>query len=406
MQHRTLPQWRKNLYVLAFGDFVSGTGFSMSLPFLPLFIGQLAHFSRVQLTFYAGLAYAISFISQAIVSPLWGKLADRTGRKPMILRSGFGMCIIGFLYGTVPNIWWLLFWRFLYGCFSGYNSNSQALIASEAPDEFGGKAMGILTTGRVGGQLIGPIIGGIIASVAGYRMTFFVFGAIMLFASLLALFYVHEDFHPLPATDSTQHGSAMKQLEHPGLIVAMFITTMLVMAATKAINPIISLFVQQLMHHHGDVSLVSGIITALPGFATIFAANRLGALGDKVGAGKVLISGLIFCSCVFAATSFVHSVYTLGICRFLIGISDAALLPLTQTIVMLNSPNAVVSRVFSYMQSFQAIGSIIGPMIGSVVAGHFSYATVFMVTAMMAVINLVIVVISFSIKKQSPKGAH
>src|SRR5699024_10263898 len=153
---KEMPQWRKNLYVLAFGDFVSGTGFSMSLPFLPLFISQMAHFTNVQLTFYSGLAYAIAFVSQAIVSPLWGKLADRTGRKPMILRSAFGMCITGFLCGLAHNIWILIFWRFVYGCFSGYNSNSQALVASEVPSNQGGKAMGILTTGRVGGQLIGP----------------------------------------------------------------------------------------------------------------------------------------------------------------------------------------------------------------------------------------------------------
>ena len=70
-----------------------------------------------------------------------GKLADRTGRKPMILRSAFGMCITGFLCGLAHNIWILIFWRFVYGCFSGYNSNSQALVASEVPSDQGGKAM-------------------------------------------------------------------------------------------------------------------------------------------------------------------------------------------------------------------------------------------------------------------------
>lgn len=394
---KEMPQWRKNLYVLAFGDFVSGTGFSMSLPFLPLFISQMAHFTNVQLTFYSGLAYAIAFVSQAIVSPLWGKLADRTGRKPMILRSAFGMCITGFLCGLAHNIWILIFWRFVYGCFSGYNSNSQALVASEVPSNQGGKAMGILTTGRVGGQLIGPIIGGMIAGVWGYRMTFYLFGIIMFIAGILALVFVKEEFtpHEVAKNASRKEKSALAQVNSLPIVIAMFITAMLVNAVTKSINPVISLFVRQLLHGHGSVSVVSGIITALPGFATIMAAHRLGDLGDRIGARKVLVAGLIFSGCVFFATSWVGNVYTLGIYRFLIGISDAALLPLAQTVLMNNAPDAVVSRVFSYMQSFQAIGSIIGPMLGSVIAGHFSYPDVFVMTAILAAINLLIVLISF-----------
>lgn len=138
-----MPQWRRNLWILAFGDFISGAGFSMSLPFLPLFINQMASFSNEQLTFYSGLAYAIAYVSQAIVSPLWGKLADKTGRKPMILRSAFGMCLTGLFCGFAHNVWTIIFWRFIYGCFSGFNSNSQALVASEVPKNQGGKAMGI-----------------------------------------------------------------------------------------------------------------------------------------------------------------------------------------------------------------------------------------------------------------------
>lgn len=404
--NKKMPQWKKNLYVLAFGDFVSGTGFSMSLPFLPLFISQMAHFTNVQLTFYSGLAYAVAFVSQAIVSPLWGKLADRTGRKPMILRSAFGMCITGFLCGLANNIWILIFWRFVYGCFSGYNSNSQALVASEVPSNHGGKAMGILTTGRVGGQLIGPIVGGMIADVWGYRMTFYLFGIIMFIAGILALVFVKENFKPqeINKNHTQKEKSALAQVDSLPIVISMFITAMLVNAVTKSINPVISLFVRQLLNGHGSVSFVSGVITALPGFATILSAHRLGGLGDQVGARKILIAGLIFSGCIFFATSWVHSVYTLGICRFLIGISDAALLPLAQTVLMNNSPDAVVSRVFSYMQSFQAIGSIIGPMLGSIIAGHFSYPDVFIMTAILAAINLIIVIISFKMGKKKVKN--
>lgn len=394
-----MPQWRRNLWILAFGDFISGAGFSMSLPFLPLFINQMASFSNEQLTFYSGLAYAIAYVSQAIVSPLWGKLADKTGRKPMILRSAFGMCLTGLFCGFAHNVWTIIFWRFIYGCFSGFNSNSQALVASEVPKNQGGKAMGIITTGRVGGQLIGPIIGGIIAGIWGYRMTFYIFGVAMFIAGVLVLLLVKENFVPHIIKTNHHKFTVFAKLSQPEIIIAMFLTAMLVQAATKSINPVISLFVRQLMHHHGNISFVSGIITALPGLATIMTAGYLGNLGDRIGARRVLIGGLFFCSVVFFLTSLVRNIYLLGLLRFLIGISDAALLPLSQTILMKNTPNEIISRIFSYMQSFQALGSIIGPMLGAIIAGHFSYADVFLMTTMIALLNLVIVLMAFHLVK-------
>ncbi len=71
------PQWQRNLYALWLGNFITGAGASMSLPFLPLFISEMGNFPKWELTLYAGLAFSGTFLSQAIVSPFWGKLADR-----------------------------------------------------------------------------------------------------------------------------------------------------------------------------------------------------------------------------------------------------------------------------------------------------------------------------------------
>ena len=165
-----LPQWRKNVYALWLGNFITGAGASMSLPFLPLFISEMGHFPKWELTLYAGVAYAATFLSQAIVSPLWGKLADRTGRKPMLMRAALGMTVTATLTGAATNVWLLIGMRTLQGAFSGYINNAYALIASEVPDTESGKTMGTLTTGAVGGQLVGPAIGGYTAGLFGDRI--------------------------------------------------------------------------------------------------------------------------------------------------------------------------------------------------------------------------------------------
>ncbi|GBG95568.1 major facilitator superfamily transporter [Ligilactobacillus salitolerans] len=389
---KQLAQWQKNMYALWLGNFATGAGASMSLPFLPLFVATLGHFPKWELTLYAGLAFSSTFLSQAIVSPLWGKLADRTGRKPMLLRASIGMTITATLTGFSTNVWMLIGLRLIQGAFSGYINNANALIASEVPRQHSGKAMGTLTTGAVGGQLIGPIFGGAIAGAFGYRIPFFIFGGLMVVASLVTFFGVKENFKPVKAAGGQGMRAAFVGIKKVHIVWAMFISSMLIQAATNSINPIISLFVRQLMHGRGNVAFVSGVVAALPGIATLLAASRLGQLSDHIGAQKVLLSGLALSGLLFFPMYFVQTVVVLGVLRFFVGIADAALMPVTQTVMSLNTPPQAVSRIFSYNQSFQAIGSVIGPLLASGVAGILDYRYVFLMTTLLVLINLGVVI--------------
>ncbi|KRK88287.1 MFS transporter [Lentilactobacillus sunkii] len=395
MTKSATPQWKKNMWALWFGNFATGAGASMSMPFLPLFINTMGNFPKWELTLYAGLAFSGVFLSQAIVSPLWGNLADKTGRKPMLLRAAIGMTISATLTGLSPNVWFLIIIRFIQGTFSGYINNAYALIASEVPTKDSGKTMGTLTTGNVGGQLIGPIIGGYLSGVFGYRLPFYMFGFMMFLASLSTLFFVKEDFTPIKKGAKTGIKDAFKGIQHKWVVWAMIISSMLIMAATTSINPIISLFVKELMHNHGNVAFTSGVVAALPGIATIFAAPYLGRLGDHIGPEKILLAGLIFSAVVFFPMFFVTTVVMLGILRFLIGIANAALLPITQTVMTLEAPARSVSRIFSYNQSFQAMGAVVGPMLASGVAGILDYRYVFLMTTLIVAVNIVVVIIAY-----------
>ncbi len=392
------PQWQKNLVSLWIGNFATGSGFSMSMPFLPLFISTMGHYPKWELTLYAGLAYAVTFLSQAIVSPMWGRLADRTGRKPMLLRASLGMTVTATLTGFSTTVWMLIALRLIQGMFSGYINNAYALIASEVPSDESGKTMGQLTTGAVGGQLIGPIFGGVIAGVWGYRVPFFIFGFLMFVATVVTYFGVKENFQPVE-TNTKEHQSAFAGIQNVAIVWAMIISSMLIQAATNSINPILSLFVRELMHNQGNIAFVSGVIAALPGIATLLTASRLGALGDHIGPEKVLVSGLVLSAAVFFPMFFTTSVVVLGILRFFVGIADAALLPITQTVTMLNTPADAISRIFSYNQSAQAVGSVIGPMLASAVAGILDYRYVFLMTTMLVLINLGVVGIAYRSEK-------
>lgn len=383
--------WEQNLFVLWFGTFIAGVAFSEIMPFLSLYVNTLGDFSKSQLSFYSGLTYSSTFLILAIISPIWGKIADKHGRKVMILRASLGMAFVLGAMGLVQNVFQLIGLRLLQGVFAGYISNSNALIATETPKEKSGYALGILSTGPVSGSLLGPLIGGALASIFSYRVTFFITGGLLLIVFFLSFFLVHEHFVPVESeSGSLSAREVIGKLNQPKAVFGMFITTMIIQASNNSIAPIISLYVKELMHNGAGVTMVAGLIAAIPGIANMLAAPRLGELGDQIGTEKVLSVAFLFAMVFYIPMAFVPSIFWLGVFRFFIGISDGAMLPAVQSILSKRTPAAVTGRVFSWNQSFQALGNMIGPLLGSAVSGLFDYNAVFIATSVLVLINFIL----------------
>lgn len=388
--HREQSPWKRNLYVLWGCTFIAGIAFSEIMPFMSLYVSELGHFTNVQVSFYSGVVYAATFLVTAIVSPMWGALADRKGRKVMLIRASFGMAVAMFLMGLVTNVWELIALRALQGLFSGFISNAQALIASQTPRNHSGKALGTLVTGSTSGMLMGPIIGGALAEIFSIRNTFFITSTLLAVAGILSATLVKEYFVPVTKEkQAKQHGigGLLGQFQNPRLIIVLLLSTMFVQLGNTSIAPIISLYVKQLMHNSGPIAFVAGIIAALPGISNILAAPRLGAYGDVNGSSKILMGGYLFAMIMYLPQGFVTSIWILGVLRFLIGISDGALFPTIQTLLTKNSPATATSAIFSWNQSFQALGNMFGSLLGGTLAGLFGYNTVFISTACLLMIN-------------------
>ncbi|RVU71351.1 MFS transporter [Lactobacillus xujianguonis] len=387
----TKPIWKRNLFVLSIAVFIAGIAFSEVMPFLPLYIGTLGNFSHQELNFWSGFIYSGTFFVSAIISPWWGKLADKKGRKLMILHASFGMAFVIGAMSLVTNVWQLFFLRMLQGVFAGFVSNANTLIATETPKHHAGQALGTMSSSVTAGTLLGPMLGGFLASVFSYRVTFFITGGLLLISFLLSLFFVHEDdFKPVTEKKLDKASGVIKSLRSPRLIFGLLLTTLIIQAANNSINPIVSLYVKQLMHNQGSVTFISGIIAALPGIATFLVASRLGLLGDKIGTHKIIIAGFLGATVLFLLTAFVQNAWQLGILRFSVGFTDACLFPQVQTLLSKNSPAEVTGRIFSWNQSAMYTGNIIGPLLGSTVSGFSSYSMVFIVTAGLVVINLLL----------------
>lgn len=381
--------WQKNLFVAWCGCFLTGVAFSLVMPFLPLYVEQLGVTDPQSLNIWSGLVFSITFLFSAIASPFWGGLADRKGRKVMLLRSALGMAIVMVLMGMATSIWQFLALRALLGLLGGFVPNANALIATQVPRKRSGWALGWLSTGAVSGALIGPLIGGLLADSFGLRPVFFITAAVLFICFIMTLFAIREEFVPVLKKDMLHARQVFTSLKRPKLVLSLFITTLIIQVATGSIAPILTLYVRDLAGNIQNLAFVSGLIASVPGVAALICAPRLGKLGDRIGPDRILIAMLVFSVVLLIPMSLVQDPLQLGILRFLLGAADGALLPAVQTLLIYNASNQVAGRIFSYNQSFRDIGNVTGPLMGAVVSAHWGFRAVFLVTALVVLFNAV-----------------
>lgn len=379
--------WKRNLTIAWLGCFLTGAAFSLVMPFLPLYVEQLGITDPGALNMWSGLVFSITFLFSAIASPFWGGLADRKGRKIMLLRSALGMAIVMALMGIANNVWQLLMLRALLGLLGGFIPNANALIATQMPRNKSGWALGTLSTGGVSGALLGPLAGGLLADTWGLRMVFFITAAVLFICFLLTLFCIRENFTPVAKREMLHFKEVFASLKSPKLVLSLFITTLIIQVATGSIAPILTLYVRELAGNVSNIAFISGMIASVPGVAALLSAPRLGKLGDKIGPEKILIAALIISVLLLIPMSLVHTPWQLGILRFLLGAADGALLPAVQTLLVYNSTNQVAGRIFSYNQSFRDIGNVTGPLMGAAVSASYGFRAVFCVTAGVVMFN-------------------
>ncbi len=371
--------WKENLRVAWFGSFLTGASISLVVPFMPIFVEQLG-IEGDQVAFYAGLAISVSAVSAALVSPIWGILADKYGRKPMMIRAGLAMTITMGGLAFVPNIYWLLFLRLLNGVFTGFVPNATALIASQVPKDKSGAALGTLSTGVVAGTLTGPFVGGFIAEIFGIRNVFLLVGSFLFLAAILTIFFIKEDFQPVAKEKAIPTKEVFSSFKYPRLLVNLFLTSFVIQFSAQSIGPILALYVRDLGQTE-NLLFVSGLIVSSMGFSSMMSAGILGRLGDKVGNHRLLVAAQIYSVIIYILCAHATSPLQLGLYRFLFGLGTGALIPGVNALLSKMTPKSGVSRIFAFNQVFFYLGGVIGPMAGSAVAGYLGYHAVFYATA-------------------------
>jgi MFS family permease len=380
--------WRRNLAVCLVGSFTTLVAMTLLLPFLPLYVEQLGVSDRAAIAQWSGVAYGAAFFAAALVAPLWGRLADRYGRKLMLIRASLGMAVAMSAMGMAHNVWELVGLRLFAGFAGGYSSGSMILVATQTPKARSAWALGTLSSGIMAGNLVGPLIGGVLPPLIGIRGTFWLAGAVI-FVTFIATTALIKEEKRSGETKKLSSQLGWSDIPDKRPVLAMLAMGLLLMLANMSIEPIITIYVAQIGVEASHVTLVSGLAMSAGALGSILSAARLGRLADRIGHWPVIIGALVVAAILLIPQAFVTAGWQLVGLRFLMGLALGGLLPCVSSIIRHSVPDGIAGRVLGYSVSSQYAGQVVGPLLGGFVGGHIGMRAVFLGTSLLMALGAI-----------------
>jgi DHA1 family multidrug resistance protein-like MFS transporter len=374
--------WKRNLIILWLGCFLVSMAYSVSIPFLSIFLQDQLGIKN-HLETWTGFIFAITFLFSSLIAPFWGSLADKYGRKPMMLRAGICLTLAYLAYFIVQTPFQLTGVRIMEGLLAGYIPSAISIVATNTPEKDVGYALGLISTSNATALIIGPLVGGIISHWVGTRNTFFLSAILVLIAFFIALFWVKE---PNFRKKVEKRQSVAKDLKEAlsnhrlmFLLLMVFTTSLSIMI----VEPLLTVYVLNLGSSKSSASLNSGIIFSVVGIATLLGAPLWGKIGAKIGYNKVLFYGLLGGGIGNILQIMFHNLIGFGVLRFVYGLFFAAVFPALNASIVQITASEFRGRAFSLNQTANQLGLLIGPILGGILANLLSIPIVFLINGIL-----------------------
>jgi DHA1 family multidrug resistance protein-like MFS transporter len=383
--------WQVTLWAMVGIQFIMTMSFSFLSPIMPLFLPELGVTSDVGIALWSGILNGSTSFVAAFASPLWGRLADSYGRKPMLIRSSCAIAVFTALMGLSTNVWQFFAARALMGMFAGFSSTAMALVASQVPEQRLGYALGLLSTGQLVGSLVGPVIGGALADLTGsYRIPFYCTSAVTFVSVFLVWRGVQERFTRPDGAHRRRAGlrGVALMIGAAGLLPLFFVLFM-AQFSTRAVQPLVTLFVQELVGPRPDLATLGGLAFSVTGLAGMMAVPFLGKHADEIGYRRVLLICLAGATLTSLPQAFATSYWLFAAERFGVGLFIGGILPTANALIGRMVPRGERGTVYGMTASATFLGNSLGPLTGGAIAASFGLRWVFLVTAALLLANLI-----------------
>lgn len=372
--------WRRNLTTLWLTQFFAMVGLSAVVPFLPLFVRELGVHNQEEAVTWSGLVFAAPFFVTIFITPFWGALGDKFGMRIMVIRAVIGLGIAQMLMSFAQSVEQLFFFRILQGALSGFYPSAMTLIASNTPEEKQGYALGAFQSANTSGNIFGPVIGGFISVIIGFRAVFISSALISFLMAIVLYFTLKEEVQP-----SKTASQRFRYLDYWKFALSsralMLLLTLIFLASfgVAFIRPLFVFFIETMISDSKTLPGTTGALYSLIGIFSAFSSFWFGKRIDTHGSRQILIIGTILTGTMYLLHFYVTSVYLLIPVRILLGLGYGVILPALFTGISLYSPADKKGGLMGIASSAQTLGNLIAPLLSGVAASLWGIRAAFII---------------------------
>jgi DHA1 family multidrug resistance protein-like MFS transporter len=384
--------WRRTLWIMVGIQTLSVGSYFFALPFIPFQVEQLGVHDPAAVSVWSGIIFSINALTGALIAPVWGSVADRVGRKAMVIRSSIFGGLTAALMALAPNVWLLTAARAGTGVAGGFSSAAAALVGSTVPESALGFALGWMATGQIVGTLIGPLIGGYITdTLHDYRSIYWLTTLGVWTCAFLCWRFVREDFTraPAPAGKRLPIWRQFAAIVGRPEMMPMFTVLILGQITILSTQPIIALYVRQLTGPTTLIGTFVGASFAVMGIADLIASPFLGKRSDTLGYRRVLLISIGGAALFTIPQGFVHTIWAFLALRFGVGIFLGGIIPTAIAWIGRQFPAEQRGMVYGVSYSATFLGQFLGPTFGGLLAARFGMWSVFVATGACMIANLI-----------------
>ncbi|MCX7880392.1 MAG: MFS transporter [Ignavibacteria bacterium] len=359
--------WSRNLLYLGISQFIAMIGMNAVIPFLPLYIRELGVSGESAERFWSGMVFAGTYFLAIIFVPIWGTLADRFGKKLMLMRAIFGLALAMFLMGFAQNVWHLFFLRIFQGMSSGFVAASLGFIVANTPSDHKGYAVGFLQSSQSAGMILGPLIGGFISDLIGFRFVFYLVAVLCLISATLIYFNVVEINKTKGDPESnllTTFTSIFTEKKYISPLTMIFLAQVGIYLSF----PILPYYIENLFAPKEYISTLTGLAVGLVGFLNVLFAPLWGKWLDKTNANYLLKKASIVLGCATLLHSVVPSHWFIYPLRAIMGMSLAGIIPVLYSYLGKQTPSEKIGSIMGLASASTLMGSLFAYLSNAILA--------------------------------------
>ena len=385
---RTEALWRRNLFALTAAVFIGFAGFTLVMPFLPIYIQQMGVQDLGVIAAWTGLALGVTPAMTAILAPLWGRFADRFGRKVMVARSLVSFVILMAAMGYATEPWHVFALRAAQGFFAGYGALCLTMAADSAPPGRMAQSIGLVQTAQRLGPALGPVIGGTVAGAVGLRATFLVTAGFY-FVALILLLVVYVE-RPVARVSSSAPDAGTERITFKNVLA--FENFVLLMGLVfgfqfvdRSLGPVLPLHLTTLGVSDARLALISGVTFTALACAAALGHHWCAGLLHRWGGRRTLFRASLLAAAGAVLMALAGTPLILGVAVMVFGVGVGVAMTAAYTTAGGALPDPARATGFGFLTSASLIGMAASPMIAGLIA-HAGIRLVFLVDAVMLLV--------------------